>query len=90
MVIDFLLFSFFVAAYVAGIPTAWAWGEYLLAVEKRLPARAAMWDMALLGLSTLITLTLWSKSGDSPIVFLGFILGNATGTYLVVKRAQKD
>lgn len=89
MVVEFLLFSFFVAAYIAGVPTAWAFGEYILAVEKRRPMSAALWDTAVLALSTIITLTLWSKSGDSPFVFLGYILGNATGTYLVVKRAKK-
>lgn len=90
MVTNFLLFWFFVVAYVVGVPTAWAFGKYLLAVEKRLPTRAAMWDIIVLGLSTLITLTLWSKSGDSSIVFFGWILGNATGTYLVIKHAPKS
>ena len=84
------LFLFFIAAYVAGVPTAWAFGEYLLSVEKRLPLRAAIWDIVILSLSTLVTLTLWSASGDSPIVFVGYVLGNATGTYLIVKKAKNS
>ena len=87
MVIDSLIL-FFIAAYVAGVPTAWAFGEYLLSVEKRLPFKAAIWDIIILSLSTLVTLTLWSASGDSPVVFIGYVLGNATGTYLIVKRAK--
>lgn len=83
------IFGYSMAACVAGIPTAWAFGKYILAVEKRKPISAAMWDIAILGLSSIVTLTLWSMSGDSPFVFLGWTLGNATGTYLVVKRAQK-
>lgn len=84
------LFLFFIAAYLAGVPTAWAFGEYLLSVEKRLPLRAAIWDIVILTLSTLVTLTLWSASGDSPIVFIGYVLGNATGTYLIVKKAKNS
>lgn len=82
------LFYFCIATYLAGIPTAWAFGKYLLAVEKRKPIGAAVWDMVILALSTLVALSLWAESGDSPIVFLGWILGNATGTYLVVRQAK--
>lgn len=82
------LFYFCMAAYVAGIPTAWAFGKYLMAVEKRKPISAAVWDIVILVLSTLVTLSLWSSSGDSPVVFLGWILGNSTGTYLVVKHVK--
>lgn len=84
------LFYFGVVAYITGIPAAWAFGKYLLAVEKRKPLSAAVWDIVILVLSTLITLSLWSISGDSPFVFLGYILGNATGTYMIVTQAKKD
>ncbi len=84
------MFYFGAIAFMAGIPTAWAFGKYLLSVEKRLPLNAALWDIAILVLSTLITLSLWSSSGDSPIVFLGWILGNAAGTYLIVNNAKRE
>jgi len=75
-------------AFIAGIPAAWAFGKFLLAVEARKARRAAVWDMIIMTLSTLVTLTLWSRSGDSMFVFVGYIMGNGAGTYLVVKLEQ--
>jgi len=83
------LFYYCTGAYLAGVPTAWAFGKYLMAVEKRKPMSAAVCNIMVLSLSTLVTLSLWSSSGDSPAVFLGWILGNSTGTYLVVKQAKE-
>ena len=79
--------TYALGALIAGIPTAWAFGKYTYAVTQRRAGSAAMWDLAIIGLSSLVTLSLWSKSGDSPTVFVGWMFGNAIGTYLVVRQS---
>jgi sorbitol-specific phosphotransferase system component IIC len=78
-----------IAAFMCGIPTAWAFGKYLISVEKRWPVWAAFWDLLIITLSSVISLTLWFKAGSSPFVLLGYALGNALGTWTVIKLANK-
>lgn len=76
-------------AFVAGMPTAWAFCRYLEAVATRSALAAAGWDMVIIGLGSICSLTLWSLSGDSPLVFIGWMLGNAAGTYAEVLATKR-
>lgn len=76
-------------ALLLGLPTAWVFGKYLLAVEKRQPVRAAFMDLLILLLSSVGELSLWQLTGNSLLVLIGFAIGNAIGTYLVVKKERK-
>lgn len=79
--------AFYVAwAFIAGLPSAWAWGMWAISVNKRQPLQAALWDGVIILTSSLVTLTLWSKSGDSVWVLLGWLLGNMVAQYYVVKK----
>jgi len=73
-------------AFVAGLPSAWAWGSWAIAVNKRQPLQAALWDGVIIITSSLVTLTLWSKSGDSIWVLGGWLIGNMVAQYCVVKK----
>lgn len=75
-------------SFLAGLPTAWAWGEYILALERRKACRAAVWDFVIGILGYVVGLTLWAMSGDNWWVLLSFCVGNALGTYCVVRWAK--
>ena len=78
--------GYVVWAFIAGLPSAWAWGMWAISVNKKHAWQAAMWDGLIIVTSGLVTLTLWSKSGDSPWVLLGWLLGNMVAQYYVVKH----
>lgn len=75
-------------ALVAGIPTAWAFGRYMASFAACQPIRAGLWDVAIIVLAQVVALTLWSQSNDSPLVMLGWAIGNGLGTYLVTPRER--
>lgn len=78
-----------IAAYAAGIPTAFAFGRYMQSYHEGKSLRAAAWDAVICVLASVVTLSLWSSSGDSPLVLAGWALGNATGTYFVTKYKER-
>jgi len=75
--------------FLAGLPTAWAYGQYIINVEKRKAIKAAIWDLVVLVLAQLITLTLWAHADNSISVLIGWIVGNVLGTYLVIKYQRR-
>ena len=72
-------------AFIAGIPTAWAFGRYMQNYHEGKAFQAAGWDAIICILASVVTLTLWSNSGDSPFVLAGWALGNGSGTYMVTR-----
>lgn len=72
-------------AFIAGLPSAWAWGMWAISVNKKHAWQAALWDGLIIVTSSLVTLTLWSKSGDSVWVLAGWLFGNMVAQYYVVK-----
>jgi len=79
---------FSILTFLAGLPTAWAYGRYLISVEKRRPKRAAAWDFVILVLAQLVTLNLWAIADDSIWVLVSWVLGNVLGTYLVINQQK--
>ena len=80
---------FSILTFLAGLPTAWAFGRYLINVEKRRATKAAAWDFVILTLAQLVTLNLWARADDSAWVLMAWILGNVVGTYLVIRNQHK-
>lgn len=72
--------------FIAGIPTAWAFGRYTQCVVERKPFKAALWDLLIILLSSAGVLTAWAESGNDPLLLVSWAAGNAIGTYLVVRR----
>lgn len=79
-----------IIAFFGGGTVAWAYAMYMIEVARRRALRAAGWDLTIMFFAHVITLTLWAKTGDSVFVLLGYILGNATGTYIVTKVTKHD
>lgn len=75
-----------VIAFLAGFPSAWAWGKYLRAVQNDLAGISAWWDTVIGLLGTVLALTLWRLSNDNPVVLVSYVLGNGLGTYVVVQH----
>jgi len=76
-------------AFLAGIPLAWGWGKYLTAVSTYRKRPAATWDVFIILLANVLTLTIWSESGNSILVLIAYAFGNGIGTYCVVGHNKK-
>ena len=80
---------YILGAFVAGMPVAWAWGKYIKSVTGHSATVAAMWDILLILLASVVTLTLWARSGDSVYVLLAYAAGSGIGTFYVVQHNEK-
>jgi multidrug transporter EmrE-like cation transporter len=85
-----MLFWYILGGFIGGLPLAWGWGKYLDAMKRGQPYRAAVWDVVIILLASVLTLTLWSASGDNVLVMVAYSLGSGIGTVYVVKHNKGD
>ena len=52
-------------AFIAGLPSAWAWGMWAISVNKKHAWKSALWDGLLIVPLILVLITLWSQSVDA-------------------------
>lgn len=69
-------------AFLVGIPVAFVWAGYTVAVNRGWPFRAALADLGIVGIGIAGVLELWQFTGQSGWVVLVYAAGNATGTYM--------
>lgn len=74
----------------AGALVAWGYGKYMTAYHAGKAWQTAMWDVIIMVAGTLTTFQLWSETSDHPAVLVGYIVGNAIGSYSVTRHSNKS
>jgi len=75
-------------AFSLGLPSAWAWGAWAIAVQERKAVAAAAWDIVICAGGTVGPLLLWAAAAQDWRVLVSGALGNVLGTYFVVKLRE--
>ena len=75
-----------ILAFLISLPTAWAWGKYIMAVHNGNALEAAWWDVVIVGLGQVGLLTIWDESKNKRVVLIAAMIGGAIGTYFTVQQ----